>query len=133
MKPGLALEDLHCIKVDRPVLMLTSVFGLNDWYLVIRRRLFNYGFLPKTGKRIPDTEPGRDKIVSGVLRKVIARIGEDPEIRIETVLNASTDICKNPASSNVPLNAGRGCWETDSLTIKFAGPAEQIGSDMKVG
>src|ERR1700693_1824457 len=35
MKPGLALQDLHCIQVDRPVLLLASVFGRNDWNLVI--------------------------------------------------------------------------------------------------
>src|SRR6476660_1312297 len=104
MKPRLSLEDLHCIKVDRPVLMLASVFGLNDWYLVIPCRLFISGFPPKAGKRIPNTDPGRDKLVSEVLRKVIARVGEDPEIRIETVLNASTDICKNPASPNVSFH-----------------------------
>jgi hypothetical protein len=132
MKPGLALNDFHCVKVDRPVLMLPSVFGLNDWCLVIRWRLFIDGFLPKTGQRIPDTRPGRDKIVSGIRGKVITRIGEDPEIRIETVLNACTDIRKNPASPNVSLNAGRGVRETDSFTIKSAGSPEQIGSKMKV-
>jgi|SRR5580704_7046177 hypothetical protein len=100
--------------------MLAFIFCLNDRYLV-RRRLFNCGFLPETGQRIPGADPSRDKIVSGVRGKVIARISEDSEIRIETVLNASTDISKSPASPNVAFQAGCGCREADLFTIKFAG------------
>jgi|ERR1700730_6265074 hypothetical protein len=80
MKSRLSLDDLHCIKVNSPVLMLASVFGLDNRCLVVPSRLFISGVLPKTGKRIPNTDPGRDKLVSGVLRKVIARVGKDSEV-----------------------------------------------------
>ena len=49
MKPGLTLEDLHCIKVDCPVLMLTRVLRLNNRCFAILGRLLANGILPKAG------------------------------------------------------------------------------------
>ena len=49
MEPGLALENLHCVKVDRPVLMLTRVLRLNNPCFAILRRLLGNGILPKGG------------------------------------------------------------------------------------
>src|ERR1700724_2522022 len=107
MKSRLSLDDLHCIKVNSPVLMLASVFGLDNRCLVVPCRLFISEVLPKTGKRIPNTDPGRDKLVSVVLRKIIARVGKDSEIWVERVLNTSSEIRQNPGSPNVSFHAGR--------------------------
>jgi len=49
MKPGLTLEDLHCIKVDRPILMFTRVLRLSNRSFAILRRLLSNGILPKAG------------------------------------------------------------------------------------